>query len=246
MLTVHPGTKTLRGRSAELWADLDVDGLAIHQDEGAFRSEDFQGGLPNWTLTNLNSATATATAQAVVGGAVRLDPGAVTIQHGAQYRENQWLAFLASGALYWETLIRLTTISTKPKLFVGLAASGTVVGGTSELNVEGVGFRVNQASGRVDFVSRTGSTTHAVEDVYPAIVDGAWLHLGFKCRNRGKIVPFVNGTELPPSKWLAGSTLPPATTILARTHVVCSGGTVRPTMDVDWSDVGMLANADIR
>jgi hypothetical protein len=234
-------TRTLyRGQTRELWKHYRGSEIRENFDAGYGFKDDFNPFVVGYyTKSDLNSATSTFAAVSGEGGLVRMDPGAVTAHHGCQVQfgttTNPGYKPAASRDIYIEFLLRATTISTSPKIFLGFStanvasySAGSALNGTNML-----GFSVS-ASGIVDLVGKVSGTTTTKTGLL-TLTDDGWCKLGLHIKGISKVIPYVNGVQMA-TKSLPAAAI--AAAIMTPTFANVAQGTVRPTLDLNWWEVG--------
>lgn len=247
-LVIPEGNYKHRGLTQDIFGMSEIAECFNNPYFGSGFVDDFEGGADaRYVKTNLNSATATLTQLAARHGVVRLDPGAVTDNHGCQVQFGSGsLQMSTDNLVVWETLVRLSTISTIPQALIGLAElDSTVVGASGAIAVDDfIGFTMDGADLNLDFVVRVGGVSNILKTSVAAAVDAAWMHLGFVVEQGKRFIPFVNHYRLDEQIEVSAAAMP--TEPLAPTWAVVAAGTVRPTLDVDWHAGADSYGADVR
>lgn len=232
----YGGELDLVGLSEELWRGIDIRDYQVRPNAGYAEFEHFMS--PNLTLTGKSVTTqATAGTFAMIdgdGGQARVAAGSTTANQGANVQmqsASTGLRFLvpALGRMVFEARVKFSTISTFGRFFVGLAPINTAVVAAAALTTgtQYAGFHA-LSNTTLGFTTRKSSSTTSNANALHTIVDGSWVKLGMIIENASRIRLYVNGVQMDviTSNVHDGYCIP--------TFLCHSGGTVSPTLDIDW------------
>lgn len=239
---LYTGMKsTKRGHTREAFRHFRDAEVIDNLDAGfQFREKFFPFVSGSYTKTDLNSASSTFAAFSHHGGGARLDSGAGTIQHGPQIQfgttTNPCVTAAAGRIICMSILLRMTTISTFPKMFVGLStANAASLSAAGALNgTDMIGFACRGTDGHVDFCSKATTPGTTSKDDAWTLVDDGYVKFDMFINGLNSATAWVNGVKLDELSFkLATAAIP--TAIMTPTFAFTNGGSVRSVMDIiNW------------
>lgn len=220
------------GPSPIIWADCPVAELIENPDRGIYYCNHFIEDLSGWTETQATSGTiAVDTDEAY--GAIILDAGATIADQGIQAQSSNCCTIAAGNKVYFEARVKSAN-SAGLQMFLGLADDDTTVmasGANSTANH--IGFECSAATqaataSSVDFVNEDAGT-RSTDTAPHTFVDGTYVNLGFVVDGTDSITPYVDGV----AQTAITSNIPTAAMALT---LLCQeeGGSVQPTLTIDW------------
>ena len=244
--------RTDRGPSGRLWQGCPWEALVSlnNPDRGWAKGDDFiSGDAGAYTLTVIGSGSAALAMSSAHDGVLVANTGATTTDKGFNLNPGSATAAFvtpsASRTIWLETLIKLTTISTAPASFFGLATQALGLGTDGLVSgTNYIGF-LSTATNTVKFAYlETGDTEYLSSALTvkttTAYTTAEWVKLGFRIEGLRAVVPYINGVEQTPIVATDARSLP-FDVMNVDWSVICKG-TVQPVLSIDWWRCACLEN----
>lgn len=232
----HPGPRSDRGRSDELWGNFPIEtilagnasyGFGIHFDFNEDEAAD-------WTATQATAGTFANDATAGVEGGVALaDSASTTATQGinCQYTHFRCIPE-ANTVIIGEGRLKFADVATGPEFFFGLAEVDTSIIASSALSTANhVGVSsvtddniIIEAAEKAGAAHTSGGTVHTA-------VDGTYFKAGFRISGVTKIEFYINGAKVLTAD-VATANIP--VVALVPSLVCQTGGTTDPIVHIDW------------
>jgi hypothetical protein len=152
----------------------------------------------------------------------------VTVQRCGTTGES--FAPVAKTILFFEARIKAADIATGPEFFLGLHSKDTTVIASSAMDAaasDWIGFK-SLTDDNILLATTANNTTETTAASIHTLVEGTYVHLGFRVTDTSMVEFFVNGVKV----GTITATIP--TALMVPTLVCQSNGTTDPIVHIDW------------
>lgn len=231
----HPGARTGRGFSNDLWAFGKYGGCPDHP--GMMNPANGYGFFDDFLDLPTGRHTVTQATQGTFAlddkryGVVLADCNSTTSTQGVNVQRGgstgESFAPLDGTSIFFEARVKAADIATGPEFFLGLAVIDTSIIGSSALSAQAIGFKSVTDDNIILATCKDGSSETTASSIH-TFVDDAYVRLGFRVTDDSLVEFFVNGlvvgritANIPTGEMVAS--------------VVCqSAGTTDPIVHMDW------------
>jgi hypothetical protein len=234
-LSGHPGPRTGRGFSNDLWAFGKYGGCPDHP--GLMNPNNGYGFFDDFLDLPTGRHTATQATQGTFAlddaryGVVLADCNSATATQGINVQRSgtvgESFTPLANTVIWGEGRIKAADIATGPEFFWGLAVIDTSIIASSAISAQAIGFKSQTDDNVILATCKDGSGETTAASIH-TFVDGTWVKLGFRVSDTSVVEFFVNGVKV------ATITANIPTTDMVPSVVCQSGGTTDPIIHMDW------------